>query len=174
MLYQAAVVRKVVGVSQNLLSQWQDRRHVKPSHPATGQGTRNLYSIENICQIMLFKELNGVGFSRSESSILAFTEMTEEAFAGEIARQRRASEAPEADPKTSIHAVAFRDPDGKAKVWYKESMLYQESVDEDGDMVLGTVLPVPKALKASRSPVSVVFNLGVIASYVIEALVKIG
>lgn len=168
MLYQAGVVRKVVGISQNLLSQWQDRHHVKPSHPASGQGTRNLYSIENICQIMLFKELNRVGFSRSESSILAFTEKTQEAFAGEIAKQHGASEVPETYLKTSIHAFAFRDPDGRANVWYEHSV---EVVGYEDEKI---AVPIPEALRASRSPVSVVLNLGVIASDVIEALEKIG
>lgn len=71
-LHESHVVRKVLGVKQDALTQWLIRSQVFADLPADGSGTRNQFRISTICQIALFKDLNAAKFSRAEASRLAF------------------------------------------------------------------------------------------------------
>lgn len=125
--YEASKVREAVGISQNLLSQWIGRGHVKPSKKAAGQGTRNYFNEMNICQISLFKMLNENGFNRAESSSLAFQTKTELFFAFALASLRKNTRkfakgelnVLAADNKIPwVGAVYFREEDGTVEVHY--------------------------------------------------------
>lgn len=70
--YFAQDIVKIMGINQNLLTQWISRGFVKPSQPASGSGTRNIFSFEDICRIELFKELSSAGFARTLASDICF------------------------------------------------------------------------------------------------------
>jgi len=74
--FLASTVRRLTGLSQNLLTQWIDRGFIKASTPASGSGTRNKFNVHDIYKIELFKLLNQVGFTRSTASKIAFTNIT--------------------------------------------------------------------------------------------------
>ena len=121
MLLEANIVREIAEVDQNLLSQWQGRGHVKPSKKADGQGTRNKYSETNICQILLFKELNEAGFTRSESSKLAYQTTVHDAFNYAMKELRSHDKNKEKTPSINIpliNVIFFRDKDGKIESDY--------------------------------------------------------
>lgn len=75
----ASIVIAVTGLSQNLLTQWLDRTHIRASTPASGSGTRNKFTIDDICRIELFKLLNESGFTRSMASRIAFAPLVDPA-----------------------------------------------------------------------------------------------
>ncbi len=80
-MFKTQEVTKVLrGVSRNLLSQWHKRGQVKSVVQPKRQGAKNFYSIENICQIELFRRLNEKEFTRKKASEFAFNEKTEAAF----------------------------------------------------------------------------------------------
>jgi hypothetical protein len=65
-------VVRILDISQNLLTQWIDRGFVKASQPASGSGTRNVFCIEDLCRIELFKQLLSAGFTRKGAASIAF------------------------------------------------------------------------------------------------------
>jgi hypothetical protein len=74
------VLKVLPKLTRNMLSLWQGRGQVKPKVQAEGQGTRNEYSFENVCQIELFRRLIKEKFSRHRASEFAFAKNTESAF----------------------------------------------------------------------------------------------
>lgn len=66
-------VTKILGINQNLLTQWISRGQVKASKPASGSGSRNIFSVADICKIELFQQLIAVGLSRSQAAGVAFS-----------------------------------------------------------------------------------------------------
>lgn len=70
--YLLSDVSKHLDIKQGLLSQWIARGFVKASQPASGSGTRNIFSNEDICRIDLFIKFIAAGFTRSGASRLAF------------------------------------------------------------------------------------------------------
>jgi len=64
--FQARHVEKVTGVKQMRLYQWLDRGYITPSIQQTSNtGVRNIYSLEDLYHIALFKKLVESGLSRS-------------------------------------------------------------------------------------------------------------
>jgi len=123
LLCEASQVREVVGITQNLLSQWIGRGYVKPLIAATGQGTRNYFNVNNICQILLFKELNEAGFNRTESSKLAFQPAMGKIFAFTLKRlseDYREGKLNALGPfdRNWINAFFFRKEGGETEVIY--------------------------------------------------------
>jgi hypothetical protein len=87
--YQAKHIIEVVGINQELLSQWLGWGYVIPDTPAEGAGTRNWYKISTVCQIYLFNELISVGkFSRKKASEFAFAPEVKTLFEIAIASEK--------------------------------------------------------------------------------------
>ena len=70
--YLAAEVCKITDLNQNQLTAWLTRGFIKPSVPADGSGTRNIFSVEDIFRIELFKQLKSSGFNLSGAAGVAF------------------------------------------------------------------------------------------------------
>ena len=76
MLFEAKSLREAIGVSQQELSQWHQRGLIISTRaPIGGTGSRNLYSLENACQIKIFNDLReSCKLKASEASQIAFSE----------------------------------------------------------------------------------------------------
>jgi hypothetical protein len=76
MLFEAKSLKEALGVSQQKLSQWHQRGLITSTRaPIGGTGSRNLYSLENACQIKIFNDLRETCKLRaSEASQIAFSE----------------------------------------------------------------------------------------------------
>lgn len=66
-------VIKILEIKESLLNQWINRGFIKASKPAYGSGTRNIFSIDDLCRIELFRELIGTGLTRSGASQVALS-----------------------------------------------------------------------------------------------------
>ena len=76
MLFEAKSLKEAFGVSQQKLSQWHQRGLINSTRsPIGGTGSRNLYSLENACQIKIFNDLReSCKLKASEASQIAFSE----------------------------------------------------------------------------------------------------
>jgi DNA-binding transcriptional MerR regulator len=63
---------EIVGVPWKTLALWLDRHHITCSKPARGQGTRNLFSIEDISRLRLFLTLVKRGYTRPSASLIVY------------------------------------------------------------------------------------------------------
>jgi hypothetical protein len=67
-------IKKKLGIKIDRLKDWMDRGFIKPSIKlASGPGTKNLFSIEDLYRIKLFKLLIEKGFNRETASIVVKT-----------------------------------------------------------------------------------------------------
>jgi len=78
----ASEVTKITGVKLNRLQPWMERGFIEPSiQKATGHGTRNIFSRDDLYKIQLFKEMVEKGISRKLAaenlSIVAWSEIEE-------------------------------------------------------------------------------------------------
>ena len=65
MTFLAADVTEITGVKRTRLQQWIDLGFIKPSiQSASGHGSRNLWSREDLSKIAIFKEIAESGLSR--------------------------------------------------------------------------------------------------------------
>ena len=65
MEFLAADIEKITGVKRNRLQQWLERGYITPSiQVASGQGTRNIWSRNDLYTIALFKKIIESGLSR--------------------------------------------------------------------------------------------------------------
>jgi hypothetical protein len=126
-LYEVSMVRDVVGISQNLLDQWIYRKIVKPTEKGSGPGTRNLYNELNMCQILLLKELNDVGFSLTKGSELAYQPKVEAFFAVALSRMREIIRL-QSEGETGRYLTKIGDPDGLLEWDLKESLPWVTAV----------------------------------------------
>lgn len=63
--FKAKEVTEITGVSRERLQQWLTREYIVPSiQIADGAGTRNIYSVADLCTIEVFKKLVESGWSR--------------------------------------------------------------------------------------------------------------
>ncbi|WP_321419359.1 MerR family transcriptional regulator [uncultured Desulfobacter sp.] len=66
--YTTPELIKVIGVTRARLQQWVERGYVGPSiQKASGQGVKNLYSINDLYKVAAFKHLIEFGFSRERA-----------------------------------------------------------------------------------------------------------
>lgn len=79
MLFEAKSIKEALGVSQQNLSQWHQRGLITSTRaPIGGTGSRNLYSLENACQIKIFNDLReSCNLKASEASQIAFSKNLE-------------------------------------------------------------------------------------------------
>jgi DNA-binding transcriptional MerR regulator len=64
--FQAMDVTRICGVKRNRLQAWMEQGWITPSiQKATGHGTRNIFSIEDLYSISLFKQMVESGISRA-------------------------------------------------------------------------------------------------------------
>jgi DNA-binding transcriptional MerR regulator len=63
-------VLKIFKISRPRLREWMVRGFIKPTIPANGQGTKALFTKEDIYKIALFIRLIKVGFKRKQASEL--------------------------------------------------------------------------------------------------------
>jgi len=118
-MYTAKSVRKVTGTTQNLLSQWVERKQIKPTTPAEGQGTRNLFDVGSICQIKVFQELNRAGLNRKASSEIAFSREMEKALRLLIHDHVQwEAGVPSISKAPLINLVHLRHFDGRTRIAY--------------------------------------------------------
>jgi DNA-binding transcriptional MerR regulator len=72
--YTTFTIKKKLGVKIDRLKDWMNRGFIKPSiKSASGPGTKNLFSIEDLYRIKLFKLLIEKGFNREMASALIKT-----------------------------------------------------------------------------------------------------
>jgi len=65
-------VMEIIGIKKTSLENWIGFGYVGPSiQKATGTGSRNIFSLEDLCEIGLFKRLVDRGFSREEAAKFA-------------------------------------------------------------------------------------------------------
>lgn len=65
MSYLAADVEKITGIKRNRLEQWMKSGFISPSiQVAKGYGTRNVWSLNDLYEIELFKQVTESGLSR--------------------------------------------------------------------------------------------------------------
>lgn len=65
MEFLAADIEKITGVKRNRLQQWLEREYITPSiQVASGHGTRNIWSRNDLYTIALFKKITESGLSR--------------------------------------------------------------------------------------------------------------
>jgi len=65
MEFLAADIEKITGVKRNRLQQWLEREYIAPSiQVASGHGTRNIWSHNDLYTIALFKKITESGLSR--------------------------------------------------------------------------------------------------------------
>ncbi|MEW5735556.1 MAG: MerR family transcriptional regulator [Thermodesulfobacteriota bacterium] len=69
--FRVSDVARILNVSQRNLSQWCDRGLVRPEKKASGSGTRNLFTLEDLCRTALFLRLSRT-FSLPGASAVAF------------------------------------------------------------------------------------------------------
>jgi len=63
--FGAKRVFEITGVKLNRLQPWMERRFILPSiHVASGHGTRNIFSQDDLCEISLFKDMVERGLKR--------------------------------------------------------------------------------------------------------------
>lgn len=68
--YQAKHVEAVTGVKRLRLNQWMEKGYFSPSiYKASQTGERNLYSLDDLYYITLFKKLVESGLSRSMTAV---------------------------------------------------------------------------------------------------------
>jgi hypothetical protein len=61
-------IKNLLEIDRNLLAQWLMRRYISPSvQRAKGPGTKNLFSINDLYNIRLFKQLVDTGIERDEA-----------------------------------------------------------------------------------------------------------
>lgn len=70
-LFRVSEVARLLGVPARNLSQWCDRGLVRPESPAEGSGTRNLFTLEDLCRTALFIKLSRT-FTLAGASSVAF------------------------------------------------------------------------------------------------------
>jgi DNA-binding transcriptional MerR regulator len=63
--FQSADQEKITGVKRNRLQVWIERGWIKPSQRATGYGSRNVFSRDDLYNIAIFKAIVEKGWSRS-------------------------------------------------------------------------------------------------------------
>ena len=63
-------VVKIMDIKRMKLQDWIGRGLIVPATPAQGYGTKNVFTIENLCQIELFRSLLMKGFARKTASYL--------------------------------------------------------------------------------------------------------
>ena len=69
-------VMEIIGIKKTSLENWLGFRYIVPSiQEATGTGSRNIFNLEDLCKIALFKRLIERGFSRKEASKFANASM---------------------------------------------------------------------------------------------------
>jgi DNA-binding transcriptional MerR regulator len=66
--YKMKDITRVLKIKATALQQWIDRGYVAPSIKGSGPGTRNIWSLEDIFSLGIFKELLKSGFSRDEAA----------------------------------------------------------------------------------------------------------
>jgi len=76
--FPAFRVCEIVGINQNQLTTWLARGHIKASTPAEGSGTRNIFTVQDIFRIEMFKRLSKKT-SRSRAALVAFPQKRTEA-----------------------------------------------------------------------------------------------
>lgn len=65
-------ITKKLNINRNTLQQWLDRGLIHPSiQKASGQGTKNIFSLNDVYQIGLFQKLYQVGFTQKIASELS-------------------------------------------------------------------------------------------------------
>ena len=55
---------KTINIPRERLQDWINREFIKPTTPAKGQGTKALFTINDVYQIELFRQLIEFGFKR--------------------------------------------------------------------------------------------------------------
>ena len=78
-LYTASKFREIVGISQDLLSQWL-RGYVEPDERSDRSGVPHKYSASTICQIVFFKDLLNHGYRRERASAISFSKGVKKLF----------------------------------------------------------------------------------------------
>ena len=78
-LYTAKDFIEFTKINQETLTQWL-RGYVVPDVKAERSGTPNKYEAATICQIVLFKNLLTLGFSRKQASIISFHKAVKDIF----------------------------------------------------------------------------------------------
>jgi len=67
-------IRELLGIQIDCLKDWMNRDYIQPSiQKASGQGTKNLFSQQDLTLIKLFKHLIEIGLSRSISAKMVAT-----------------------------------------------------------------------------------------------------
>ena len=82
--FTAKVVRRIIGISQDLLAQWIDRGFIPVARPAPGSGYKHLFSLEDIFRLLVFQEIIKMGLKREVAGRIACCENIE--YVNEIAR----------------------------------------------------------------------------------------
>ena len=70
--FLAKDVRKILGISQTLLSQWIAEGLIRPSSPGIGSGSRNIFNFEDVCRARLFQVMIEAKLVRKRASEFAF------------------------------------------------------------------------------------------------------
>lgn len=67
--FEASDIEKITGINRPRLQQWLEKGFIAPSiQIASGPGTRNVYSIDNVYQIAAIKKMIEFGFSREKAA----------------------------------------------------------------------------------------------------------
>ena len=72
MEFKSSDVCELLNIDQNLLTQWIERGLIKASLPANGSGTRNIFTIEDICRVWAVKKLSSFGFRLRKASEIVY------------------------------------------------------------------------------------------------------
>jgi hypothetical protein len=130
--YQAKHIIEVVGINQEVLSQWLGWGYVIPDTPAEGAGTRNWYKASTVCQIYLFNELISAGkFSRKKASEFAFAPEVKTLFEIAIASEKvKKALHPRYEGTNPPFSVAFMRHGDDTTVQYITSRLEYEKLYE--------------------------------------------
>lgn len=126
--YQAKHIIEVVGINQEVLSQWLGWGYVIPDIPAEGAGTRNWYKLSTVCQIFLFNELISAGkFSRKKASEFAFAHEVKDLFEIAIASERvKKALHPRYEETNPLFSKAFANPPfSVAFMWHGDDTTVQ-------------------------------------------------
>ena len=70
--FLSADVCRITGIKSNTFGQWLARGFIRPSRPAGRSGYRNVFTMEDLCRIELFRLLTDSGFSRTNAAKFAF------------------------------------------------------------------------------------------------------
>lgn len=70
--FTTSELTKITGITRSCLQQWTEREYIKPSiQSGNGQGTRCLYSFDDVCQVAVFKKLISAGVKREAAAVVA-------------------------------------------------------------------------------------------------------